>query len=264
VSGRVLTDDQGAYRQRLLGSGDYYVRAVLESSPVPITVYYPETLENSKAAPVILSEGSEIAADIRIDSSLTAKTFQISGSVVLPPLDVASPFIELVLTTPDPNGPIETSPTTDLRGSTRANEGIGKFEFRGVGPGNYELRANTRINGRSYSGSVLIDVRDGDIDRGVELRLRVDRETHDDRDRREPEELPPALEAERAAVAEFDEVVQKYGQDQKVAGAMLRQGHAFAELKDTRNARFFLQQVQKKYPNSPEAQQAAEKLKQLR
>jgi len=45
---------------------------------------------------------------------------------------------------------------------------------------------------------------------------------------------------------------------------MLKQGYAFAELKDTRNARFFLQQVQKKYPNSSEAQQAAEKLKQLR
>ena len=45
---------------------------------------------------------------------------------------------------------------------------------------------------------------------------------------------------------------------------MLKQGYAFAELKDARNARFFLQQVQKKYPSSPEAQQAAEKLKQLR
>lgn len=67
-----------------------------------------------------------------------------------------------------------------------------------------------------------------------------------------------------AAIVAFDEVVQKYGQDSKVATAMLKQGYAFAELKDARNARFFLQQVQKKYPNSPEAQQAAEKLKQLR
>jgi tol-pal system protein YbgF len=67
-----------------------------------------------------------------------------------------------------------------------------------------------------------------------------------------------------AAIVAFDEVVQKHSQDPKVAAAMLKQGYAFAELKDARNARFFLQQVQKKYPNSSEAQQAAEKLKQLR
>src|SRR3989441_10411732 len=67
-----------------------------------------------------------------------------------------------------------------------------------------------------------------------------------------------------AAIVAFDEVVQKHSQDPKVAAAMLKQGYAFAELKDARNARFFLQQVQKKYPNSSEAQQAVEKLKQLR
>jgi tol-pal system protein YbgF len=67
-----------------------------------------------------------------------------------------------------------------------------------------------------------------------------------------------------AAIVAFDEVVQKHSRDAKVAAAMLKQGYAFAELKDARNARFFLQQVQKKYPNSPEAQQATEKLKQLR
>src|SRR5436309_11065035 len=67
-----------------------------------------------------------------------------------------------------------------------------------------------------------------------------------------------------AAIVAFDEVVQKHSQDPKVAAAMLKQGYAFAELKDARNARFFLQQVQKKYPNSSEAQQASEKLKQLR
>jgi tol-pal system protein YbgF len=51
-----------------------------------------------------------------------------------------------------------------------------------------------------------------------------------------------------AAIVAFDEVVQKHSQDPKVAAAMLKQGYAFAELKDTRNARFFFQQVQKKIP----------------
>jgi tol-pal system protein YbgF len=66
-----------------------------------------------------------------------------------------------------------------------------------------------------------------------------------------------------AAIVAFDEVIRKYPKDNKVPAALLKQGFAFAELKDVRNARFFLQQVQQKYPNSPEAQQAAEKLKQL-
>jgi tol-pal system protein YbgF len=67
-----------------------------------------------------------------------------------------------------------------------------------------------------------------------------------------------------AAIVAFDEVNRKYPRDEKVASAMLKQGFAFAELGDKRNARYFLEQVQKKYPNSSEAQLATEKLKQLR
>ena len=50
---------------------------------------------------------------------------------------------------------------------------------------------------------------DRDVDRRVELVLRVDGEADDDRDRGEQEQLPPALEPERAAVAELDEVVEE-------------------------------------------------------
>jgi tol-pal system protein YbgF len=66
-----------------------------------------------------------------------------------------------------------------------------------------------------------------------------------------------------AAIVAFDEVVRKYPADEKVPAALLKQGYAFAELDDKRNARFFLQQVQRRYPQSPEAQQAAERLRQL-
>ena len=67
-----------------------------------------------------------------------------------------------------------------------------------------------------------------------------------------------------AAIVAFDEVIQKYPSDTHVPTALLKQGYAFAELKDLRNARFFLQQVLKKYPQRSEAQQAEEKLKQLK
>ena len=54
-----------------------------------------------------------------------------------------------------------------------------------------------------------VDVHDRDVDRGVELALRVDGEADHDRDRGEQEQLPPALEPERAAVPHLDEVVEK-------------------------------------------------------
>ena len=73
-----------------------------------------------------------------------------------------------------------------------------------------------------------------------------------------------AQEQYEAAIVAFDEVVQKYADNNKVPAAILKQGYAFAALQDERNARFFLQQVQQKYPHSPEAQQAAERLKTLK
>ncbi len=66
-----------------------------------------------------------------------------------------------------------------------------------------------------------------------------------------------------AAIVAFDEVVQRYADDVKVPAAILKQGYAFAALDDVRNARFFLEQVQRKYPESPEAKQAAKRLQEL-
>ena len=67
-----------------------------------------------------------------------------------------------------------------------------------------------------------------------------------------------------AAIVAFDEVVQKYADDSKVPAAILKQGYAFAALDDVRNARFFLQQVQRKYPDSKEAEQASKRLDELK
>ena len=67
-----------------------------------------------------------------------------------------------------------------------------------------------------------------------------------------------------AAIVAFDEVIQQYPQNEVVASATLKVGLSFANLDDKPNARFFLQQVQEKFPNSAEAQLATEKLKQLR
>jgi tol-pal system protein YbgF len=67
----------------------------------------------------------------------------------------------------------------------------------------------------------------------------------------------------KAAIAAFDHVVQKYPNDTKVPAAILNQGLAFVKLQDVRRARFFLQQVQEKYADSLEADQAKATLQQM-
>jgi tol-pal system protein YbgF len=67
----------------------------------------------------------------------------------------------------------------------------------------------------------------------------------------------------KAAITAFDHVVQKYPNDTKVPAAMLNQGLAFAKLQDVQRARFFLQQVQEKYADSLEADQAKATLQQM-
>jgi tol-pal system protein YbgF len=77
------------------------------------------------------------------------------------------------------------------------------------------------------------------------------------------ESLYAQRQYEKAVVA-FDDVMQKYPDDAKVPAAMFKQALAFAELRDINSARLILEQIREKYANSPEANQAAEKLKQLR
>lgn len=65
------------------------------------------------------------------------------------------------------------------------------------------------------------------------------------------------------AIVEFDVVRRRYPQSDKAAGALLRQGFAFAELGEKLNARLVLQDVVEKYPQSPESGRAKQKLKSL-
>ncbi len=65
------------------------------------------------------------------------------------------------------------------------------------------------------------------------------------------------------AILEFDAVRRKYPLGDKVPGALLKQGYSFAELGERVNARLILQEVIEKYPQSPEAARAKQKLKTL-
>ena len=71
-----------------------------------------------------------------------------------------------------------------------------------------------------------------------------------------------ALKEFDQAILEFD-AVRKYPQSEKVPAALLKQGFAFAELGEKVNARLILQEVIEKYPQSPEAVRAKQRLKTL-
>ena len=66
------------------------------------------------------------------------------------------------------------------------------------------------------------------------------------------------------AILAYEDVLRKYKKSEKIPGAMLKQGLAFASIGDDKTARIILDRVQKKFPGSREAKLAAGKLKSLR
>jgi tol-pal system protein YbgF len=72
-----------------------------------------------------------------------------------------------------------------------------------------------------------------------------------------------ALKEFDQAIIEFDAVRRKYPRAEKAPAALLKQGFAFAELGEKVNARLILQEVVEKYPQSPEAVRAKQRLKAL-
>jgi len=181
VSSAVLTDGGGKYERTMLAPGDYYVRTVLENGALKIPVYYPETTEGGAAAPVALSEGGQMTADIRVGSAVSAWIHKISGRVIRPDSEAGkSAFVELVLLRNNPTGPLEQSIRPLATASmvlVRRTEGrpggddSQPFELRDVPPGRYDLLANANIDGTEYSSKVEVYVGEGGSER-VDLVLR--------------------------------------------------------------------------------------------
>ena len=67
----------------------------------------------------------------------------------------------------------------------------------------------------------------------------------------------------REAILEFEDVLRKYPNGNKVPGALLKQGLAFYRLGDKNSARLLLQKVIKDHPGSNEAKIAKKELKRL-
>ena len=63
------------------------------------------------------------------------------------------------------------------------------------------------------------------------------------------------------AILEYQKVIEKYPDGNKVPAALLKQGLAFHNIGDKANSRHILEELVKKYPKSNEAKIAREKLK---
>jgi tol-pal system protein YbgF len=66
------------------------------------------------------------------------------------------------------------------------------------------------------------------------------------------------------AILEYQNVIEKYPNGNKVPAALLKQGLAFSNIGDKVNAKLILEELSRKYPQSNEAKVAAEKLKELK
>ncbi len=66
------------------------------------------------------------------------------------------------------------------------------------------------------------------------------------------------------AILEYQNVIEKYPQGNKVPAALLKQGLAFSSIGDQANSKLILEELLRKYPKTSEARIAAEKLKTLK
>jgi TolA-binding protein len=63
---------------------------------------------------------------------------------------------------------------------------------------------------------------------------------------------------------EFEEVIKKYPQGNKLPDALLKQAFSFIALSDTNSAKLLLQKIIDRYPTSEQAEIARAKLKSVK
>lgn len=154
------TNDEGEYERPMLGPGEYFVRVTLEPpDALPVSIYYPETVDSAAAAPVILAEGAEGIADIRIGSALNAPTYSISGSVTHPLLQASNSSVGLILRERLGESGLTSRGSMDL-----SLESPYRFEVKGIRAGTYDLYASANMEGKEYLAKAMVEVRDRNVE----------------------------------------------------------------------------------------------------
>src|SRR5713226_3463156 len=178
-----VTNDRGEYRLYGLPPGQYYVSATYtpalarevggataaQTTAGPILgegyapTYYPGTNDPVRAAPIALGAGEELPG---LDFTLLPKrTVRLRGRVFNAISGHSGRGATLWLYTRESGS---RSPV--FRNQTVAEDAQGTFEFRGVTPGPYSLRANLLEEGEVYQARQTLDIGDADVD-GISLVL---------------------------------------------------------------------------------------------
>lgn len=166
--GAAQTDDRGSYRVFGLRPGDYYVRAAdtaefggfqwrdaqvrqsMGSAYPPL--YYPGVFQVDQAQAISLRSGEEAQADF---SMRHTKTVEVSGKVIGPDGAARNAWVELGNSEEEAGG-IGLQSTVDEQG---------KFTFKGVPSGSYNIIAQQRGEGdKYYRGRQKIEVGGDNID----------------------------------------------------------------------------------------------------
>jgi hypothetical protein len=163
------TDDRGIYRIYGLPGGRYKVSVGSDASDGVIRrgrrqrTFYPDAIDQSKAAIVELKEGGE-AKDIDIKVGGATQTYVVSGHVIDAEtgLPIARAGVRFMLVRQDQGPP---SPGFSLQADDR-----GEFSFDGFAPGHYSaLATSENYGGNFYGDPVNFEVIDQSV-KGLELK----------------------------------------------------------------------------------------------
>lgn len=169
--GGASSDDRGEYRIFGIRPGQVYIRATLRglgfvapgesmdpSAPSETTAYpsvfYPNVLDASQAAPLTVRGGDELHVDFSMSPQ---RSYMVSGRVV-GGLQGSSGRGTWLMLMKHGEGVFAFGP--GLNTTTREDN---TFTFKQVLPGSYDLVAQQQEDKTSASARVVVDVREGDV-----------------------------------------------------------------------------------------------------
>jgi hypothetical protein len=161
-AGTGMTDDLGDYHVSSLPAGRYYVsvtaRPELDGAAYART-FFGGGSDLGAASPVKLAPGGSERADIRMQA---VRSFAVRGTIVNLPENL-HPYLNIAR-----RGSVLAAAEAH---ATNIDSATGKFEFRGVTPGDWVVTAGCFERGTQLFGSAEVIVSDGDAG-GLTVALR--------------------------------------------------------------------------------------------
>lgn len=175
---RNKTDDRGIYRIYGLAPGSYKISVGQAASSASVSVmgmggsqyvktFYPGVQDETKATPVEVSEGAEVA-HIDINLGKPPSGFVVSGRAVNADNGQPVPNVYIGYSTLN----TENQQMGQMAFTGNQTDANGKFRLEGLQPGHYAVyTVAIAQDNSSYSEPAMFDVSDGDVT-GIEIKVR--------------------------------------------------------------------------------------------